>query len=233
MAAHRNGLSRRALNDGDRQLRRTAMRFGEELRELRLRYGVTQAETARAIGVTRSVICRLEQGDPSVSSRIRSRVAATLGADFRLAMYPAGSPLIHDAAHARLVEAILGRAHPAWRPTVEAPVPGAGRRSTDIRFARGNDVVLIEVETRIRAFEAIVRELSDKRSAVQAATGRSVRVQVVLALPPTRHHRALVRDHPKSVAAAFPMSSPELGRALADATAAWPGDGILWQGSGA
>ena len=228
MAPPPNGPSRRAINDGDRQLRRTASRLGEEVRELRLRYGVTQAQTARAVGVTRSVICRLEQGDPNVSNRILARVAATLGADFRIAIYPAGSPVIHDAAHARIVEAILRRSHPAWRPTVEASVPGPGRRSTDIRFQRGDDVVLVEVETRVRAFEAIVRELADKRAAVTAATSSGVRVHVVLALPPTRHHRALIREHPRSVATAFPIHSADLGRALADARAAWPGDGILW-----
>lgn len=229
MPAARAGPSRTAINDGDRQLRRSATRFGDEVRELRLRFGVTQAQVARTIGVTRSVICRLEQGDPNVSSRIRARVAATLGADFRLAVYPAGSPLIHDAAHARLVEAILRRTHPSWRPTVEAPVPGAGRRSSDIRLARGQDIVLIEVETRVQAFEAIVRELADKRSAVQGVTPGAIRVHVVLALPPTRHHQALVRDHPRSVGATFPIASTELARALADANAAWPGDGIVWQ----
>ena len=231
MRTSRTGPSRNAINDGDRQLRRTATRFGDELRELRLCYGVSQAETARAVGVARSAICHLEQGDPNVSNRIRARVAATLGADFRLAIYPAGQPVIHDAAHARIVEAILGRAQ-SWHATVAAAVPGPGRRSSDVRLARRDDVVLIEVETRIRAFEAILRGLAEKRSAVQTATRSPGRVHIVLALPPTRHHRALVRDHPRSVAAAFPIRSGELGEALAHGQGPWPGDGILWLPAG-
>jgi DNA-binding XRE family transcriptional regulator len=66
-------VSRTAINDGDRQLRRTSVRFGEEMRALRLRSGVSQARVAGAIGVARSVICRMERGDEDVSIRIRAR----------------------------------------------------------------------------------------------------------------------------------------------------------------
>jgi transcriptional regulator with XRE-family HTH domain len=221
------GISRLAIHDGDRQLRRTCIRFGEEIREIRLRVGVSQAALARAIGVTRSVICRMEQGDPNVSARIRSRAVAALGADFRIAVFPSGAPLIHDAAHARIVEAVLRRCHPTWHRTVEAPVPGPGRRSTDIRLDRGADTVLMEVETHVRALEAIIREGSEKRSAVaDASDGR--RIHVALVLPPTRHHRSLVGAHPAIVAAAYPASDADLEAALTAPDQAWPGDGILW-----
>jgi transcriptional regulator with XRE-family HTH domain len=234
-----SATSRTAINDGDRQLRRTAIRFGEEFRLIRLRTGVSQAAVARAIGIDRGVICRLEAGDTTVSDRIRARAAAVLGADFRLGLYPAATPLIHDAAHARLVEALLRLRHPSWRAKVEAPVPGAGRRSTDLRLDRGNATVLFEVETHVHALEAIIREGEDKRSAVaapatadvaaDASTGR--RVHVVLVLPPTCHHRTLATAHPGTVKAAFPASSADIRRALASADLPWPGDGILWLGA--
>jgi len=221
-------ISRLAINDGDRQLRRTCIRFGEEIREIRLRAGISQAALARAIGVARSVICRMEQGDPNVSARIRSRAVAALGADFRIAVFPSGAPLIHDAAHARIVESVLRQCHPSWRRTIEAPVPGPSRRSTDIRLDRGEDVVLMEVETHVRALEAIIREGSEKRSAFAGADDRRQWIHVVLVLPPTRHHRSLVRAHPAIVAAAFPASHADLERALTAPDQAWPGDGILW-----
>jgi transcriptional regulator with XRE-family HTH domain len=220
-------VSRKAVNDGDRQLRRTSTRFGEEVREIRLRAGVSQSAVAQTIDVSRSVICRIEQGDPNVSSRIRARVAAALGAEFRIAVYPSNAPLIHDAAHARIIERVLRQRHPTWRPTVEATVPGPGRRSTDLRMDRASDVVLMEVETRIGAFEAILRELAEKRRAVAELTPGK-RTHVVLVLPPTRHHRDLVASHPSIVAAAFPAPEEKLVRALESADAEWPGDGILW-----
>ena len=228
MVSPPSGVSRLAINDGDRQLRRTCTRFGEEIREIRLRAGASQSALARSIGVSRSVICRMEQGDPDVSARIRARAVGVLGGDFRISVYPGGAPLIHDAAHARLVEAVLNRCHPSWRPTVESPVPGPGRRSTDIRLDRRDEIVLMEVETHIRALEAIIREGAEKRVAVAQTAPASRRIQVVLVLPPTRHHRALVRAHPSIVTAAFPTPCGALARALADPDASWPGDGILW-----
>ncbi len=232
-ATSRTPTSRTAIHDGDRQLRRTAIRFGEEFRLLRLRTGVSQAAVARAIGVDRARICRLEAGDASVSVRIRARAAAVLGGDFRLGLYPAAAPLIHDAAHARLVETLLQLRHPGWRARVEAPVPGLGRRSTDLRLERADEIVLIEVETHIHALEAIIREIEDKRSAVAADAGAGRRIHVALVLPPTRHHRALVNAHPEIIGSAFPAASSDIRLALATADVPWPGDGILWLGSAA
>lgn len=253
---------RTAINEGDRQLRRTATRFGEEFRLIRLRTGVSQAAIARAIGVDRGTICRLEAGSPTTTDRTRARAAAVLGADFRLNIYPDAAPLIHDAAHARLVEALLRLRHPSWRAKVESPVPGPGRRSTDVRLDRGLTTVLFEVETRVHALEAIIREGEDKRSAVVGAdaantlhaqatavaadaasrhdagdasiragdTHATGHVHLVLVLPPTRHHRALVAAHPGTITAAFPAPTAEIRRALTSPDVPWPGDGILWLG---
>lgn len=234
MASPTNVLSRAAIHEGDRQLRRTCIRFGEEFREIRLRAGVSQAAVARAVGVARSVICRIEQGDPDASPRIRARAAAALGADLRISIYAEAAPLIHDAAHARIVEAVLALRHPRWQATVESPVPGPGRRSSDIRLDHALDIVLLEAESRVRALEAIIREGAEKRAAVAAVAAVAAtnspdrRVHVVLVLPPTRHHKALVAAHPGIVATAFPASSDALRSALADPWAPWPGDGILW-----
>jgi len=221
-------ISRAAIHAGDRQLRRTCVRFGEEFRDIRLRAGVSQAAVARAIGVARSVICRLEQGDADVSPRIRARAASALGADVRISIYPEAAPLIHDAAHARIVEALLALTHPSWRVTLESPIPGPGRRSSDIRFDRDLDIVLLEVESRVRAFEAIIREGAEKRAAVAASVGAERRLHVVLVLLPTRHHKSLVAAHPRIVTAAYPAAQRDLLEALTTSAAPWPGDGILW-----
>jgi transcriptional regulator with XRE-family HTH domain len=222
-------LIRRALVEGDRQLRRDAIRFGDEFRELRLRTGIPQAAVARAIGVTRSVIARIEAGDPSVSPRIRARAAVVVGGDARVALYGGATPLLHDAPHARIGERLLVERHPRWRATVEAPVPGRDRRSSDVRFTSLPDVVLCEIESHVRRWEEVVRECNAKRQAVLEEMSRSgaVRVHSVLVLPPTRHHRALVEQLRGSVEAAFPVPTAALLEALRSADGPWPGDGIL------
>lgn len=230
-------VSRQAIREGNRQLRLSANRSGEEMRELRLRAGVTQAAIARAIGVSRAVICELEHGDPSISPVIRARAASALGATFKFAVYGDGAPLIHDAAHARIVERVLALRHPRWHATLEAPVSdlgrGPGRRSSDLRLDHGRDIVLMEVETGIRRLEEIVREQHSKRDAVRRALDDGeARVHVVLVLPPTRHHRALTKTHPATIGTAYPTRSTLLREALESPAGAWPGDGLLWIASG-
>jgi DNA-binding XRE family transcriptional regulator len=134
------GVTRAAIYGGDRQVRRVVLQAGEEVRAARLRARLSQAAVARAVGVSRSVICELEQGDPTASLTVWSRVASTLGCDLRLSIYPSSRPLIHDAAHARLIERLLRLCHARWRPIVEAPVPGLPRQSTDVRAEDGRDV---------------------------------------------------------------------------------------------
>jgi transcriptional regulator with XRE-family HTH domain len=219
--------NRTAVATGDRELRRASSRFGDDFREIRRRAGVSQADVARAIGVDRSVICRLERGDTDITSLVRARAAAVLGAEFRFGLYAEGPALIRDAAQAAIVERLLSMRHRRWRATLEAPVPGPGRRSSDARLEHGEDVVLTEVESRVGVLESIVRECHDKRRAVaEAEPGR--RVHVVLVLPPTRHHRALVRAHPETIRVAFPIASGRLAEALSSQSGPWPGDGILW-----
>jgi transcriptional regulator with XRE-family HTH domain len=225
------GSRRIVEREASRLARLDAVRTGQELRELRLGLGVPQAEVARAIGVSRSVISELEAGDPTVGLEIRRRAAVAVGADLRVNVYPGATQLLHDAAHARLIERILVRRHPRWRAQIEARVPGPGRSSTDVRLEALGEIVAIEVETHIRAWDAVVRRCREKRERIRDAAGGRAVVHAVLCLPPTRHHRQLVADLGESVRITFPVSSEQLRRALEDGTA-WPGDGILWMAGG-
>ncbi len=222
--------NRIAIRDGERALRQQSTRAAEEFRRLRIRAGVSQAAVAAAVGTTRSLICRLEQGDPGVSLRTKFRVAAVLGADLRLSAYEGSGALIRDGPQAGIMEWLLRNRHRRWRPTVEASVPGQGRRSIDLLLEQRDESVLFEVESRLSSLEEIVRELHSKRLAILEAGGsvRGGRVHVVLVLPMTRRHRTIVRSHPETIKVAFPVPSPALLQALVSAHGTWPGDGILW-----
>jgi transcriptional regulator with XRE-family HTH domain len=226
--AVRMSVRRQAIWQGDRELRRTCARFGEEFRAIRLRAGVSQAAVARAIGVDRSQISRLESGNVDVGNAIRARAAEVLGADFRLQLYAERTPMLHDAAHARLIERLVAIRHPSWRVTLEAPVPG-GRRSVDVRLDREGDHVLGEVESHVGRFEEVVRALHGKRDALAPLVPG--RLHVLLVLPRTRHHQTIVQNLPLSVRAAFPVESGTLREAIEQGLP-WPGDGILWLAGG-
>jgi transcriptional regulator with XRE-family HTH domain len=227
-APHLTVAGTRSIRDAVRALERDAQRFGDEFREQRSRIGATLAAIARAVGVAKSVIWRIEHGDPTVSLEIRARAARVVGGTSRLAFYADASPLIYDAAHARMIERVAALAGPAWRLTLEAPVPGS-RRSVDVKADSTADVVLMEVESRVRRWEEVLRELSDERREYRDA-GERRRIHVVLVLPPTAHHRALLGALPASVRAALPVGSGDIRRALASG-GRWPGDGILWVGA--
>ncbi len=224
--------SRRVVErEAQRLARLDATRIAEELRELRLGLRVSQSAVARLVGVSQSVISDLEHGDPTVRLEVRRRAAIVLGADLRIGVYPGATPLLHDTGHARIIERLLEIRHRRWRPDVEARVPGPGRASTDLRLSAANTVILIEVETHVRRWEATVRHCLEKRERVQAGLGDGVQVFIVLCLPPTRHHRALVAEFAEYVQASFPTPSDLIRRALEDGTD-WPGDGILWMAGG-
>jgi transcriptional regulator with XRE-family HTH domain len=206
------------------------MRLADELRVLRLRSGASQAAIADSIGVSRSLISKLEQGHPGIALRTRFHVAAVLGADLRLMAFEGAGALIRDARQAGIVDGLLRARDPLWKPTVEAAVPGPGRRSVDLRLDSRAHIVLVEVETHLGSLEEVIRELHAKRQAfLDPSSGPVPRpIRLVLALPATRHHRAIVRAHPDLIRAAFPMPSIQVSRALADASRPWSGDGLLW-----
>ena len=233
MASDEAARSRRAVErEASRLARLDASRVGRELRELRLGLSVSQAAVARVVGVSRSVVSDLERGDPTVGLEIRRRTAIVVGADLRVSVYPGARPMLHDIAHARIIERILKRRDRGWRADLEAGVPGPFRASTDVRLARPGTIVLIEVESRLRDWEATIRRIFEKRERVGGSVSGRTRVIAVLCLPPTRHHRRLVSDLAESVGATLP-ASPELARRSLEEGGEWPGDGILWMAGGA
>ena len=223
--------NRTVEREAQRLARLDAARIAEELRELRLGLSVSQAAVARFVGVSQSVIGDLERGDPTVGLEVRRRAAIVLGADLRVSVYPGATPLLHDAPHARIIERLLQRRHRRWGAEVESRVPGLARASTDVRLTAPGTIVLIEVETHIRRWEATVRRVFEKREHVRAAAGEGTSVFAVLCLPPTRHHRRLIAGLEATIRASFPVPSDELRRALEDGLD-WPGDGNLWLGGG-
>lgn len=231
VAAARSGTVRREIvRNGMRRLRQQAQRNGEHLRLLRLRANASQAAVARAIGVDRSVISRLEAGDPSVGLGIRFIAGELLGAEVGLPVYSVDSPRIYDRVQARIVERLVRLAHSQWRVTPEAQVPGPARRSVDLRLDGGDDIALLEVESRLTRLEETLREYRSKADDVTAASaGR--RVHVVLVLPPTRHNRAVVAAARETLRHVFPIESSRLLTALTGG-GPWPGSGILWLGAG-
>ena len=223
-------LRRIVRREADYLLRVETRTQGEVFREQRLRLGITQADVARVVGTSRSVVSAVEHGAPGVRLQTRFRVAETLGFRLRLPAYPDSTPRLYDRNHSLIIEHLLSIRHPRWLAAIEAPIPGPGHRSTDVRLEWGADIVLAEIETRLRRWEQIVREMHDKACAVAEVVGPDRRVHCLLVLPPSRQNRELIRGLGGSVAAAFPADEHAVRRALTGEAGSWPGHGLLWLG---
>lgn len=88
-----------------------------------------------------------------------SEVAAALGLEIGVGLHPAGEPIV-DKGHQALIgrfRALLGQ---AVRVAAEVPLPNVGdRRSWDLLLRIGSQLIGVELETRIRDIQRLVRHI--------------------------------------------------------------------------
>ena len=192
---------------GLRLARRIIWDLGRELRQARLAAGLSQAAVARAAQLPRSTLSRMERGlAPGLTISHGSIVAAVLGLDMSVKLYPADRP-VRDIGQLRLLARFKGVVSTAWRWRYEVGLGLDG----DLR---GWDAVLIgpiriaiEAETHIYDVQALLRriELKLRDSNVD---------RVVLVIADTRHNRAALAAAADVFTTAFPCPRRRLLAAL-------------------
>jgi transcriptional regulator with XRE-family HTH domain len=197
----------------ERAQRRTADQLGAVGREIRLARvgaGLSLREVGSAAGVSRTKVWRLERGmSGEVTLSSISRVAAAVGLEASLRLFPAGDP-IRDIAHVRLLERLHARIHPQlrWRTEVPLPIPG-DLRAWDATIAGLGFVIGVEAETRIRDMQAVTRRTNLKQKDGDVD-------QVILLVADTRANRLALRLGATDLRIAFPVSQRDCLRALGD-----------------
>ena len=206
------GTRERASDRGTRRGGRIVRELGYEFREARIAAGLSQAAVARRTGMSRTVLGRIERGGAApITVVLASRLAAVLGLDLSVRLYPAGPPL-RDAAHVALLEKFKSRVSTrfAWRNEVPVGPPG-GSRAWDSQLLLGGDgqrlTLGVEGETRLRDLQATLRriELKQRDSGVD---------RVILVLRDSRSNRLAARGAQALLAATFPVGARRLLRAL-------------------
>lgn len=141
----------------------------DELRDARLAHGLTQAEVAGALGVSRSYVSRIERRALRTSSlKAVARHAVVVGLRMSVKLYPVGGAL-RDVAQARYIARFVDRIGHAWRVRLEMPVPLPGDlRAVDV-VLEGACVIAVEVVTRLRDLQAILRAAQLKQRDIGAA----------------------------------------------------------------
>jgi hypothetical protein len=153
-------------------------------------------------------VSRIESGRaPWLRVDQAGRLAAVVGLELAVRLYPRGEP-IRDAAHLRLLERLRARIGPMWRWRTEVPLPLPGdRRAWDAVVSRAGIVIAIEAETKLTDIQALERRLALKRR--DGGIDR-----VVLLVARTARNQEAIRAAGAGLIAAFPIRARTVLRAL-------------------
>jgi len=189
---------------------RLLIEMGRELHAARVTHGLSQAVVAAAAGLTQAQVSRIERGlYPGVTLDALARLAATVGLDLSVKLYPAGQP-IRDQGHVALLARFRKAVGEEWKWAAEVPLPIPGdKRAWDRLLAgiRSEVTVGIEAETRPTDMQELQRRVSLKKR--DGGVDR-----VVLVLADTAWCRRLVRLN--DVSEAFPIPGKVALKALAE-----------------
>jgi transcriptional regulator with XRE-family HTH domain len=171
-----------------------------ELREQRRSLGLSQEHVAAAARLSRSRYSRMETGSiRSLTILELDRLAAVLGLEAAVRLYPGGVP-VRDAAHAGKLRDLLRLAAPPLTYRIEVPLPATAgshrdgwerhrgeRRAWDAVLVGHQKRTAIELEMRLRDVQAMRRRVDLKRR--DDPTER-----FLLLIADTRNNRNVLRE---------------------------------------
>jgi transcriptional regulator with XRE-family HTH domain len=190
-----------------------------ELRRERQTANLSQRAVAAEIGWHQSALNRLERFDALNVPLVRIvEIAAVLGLDVSLGLHRIGDP-IHDKASEALIARFLAIVSPAYRVVREALLPSGGQRSWDVLLRLGAVLVGVELVTRVRDVQALVRliRLRERDGGVD---------HVLLVLSDSAHNRAILAQLLDVLGPRFQTSPRDIGRALREGQPV-AGSGVL------
>lgn len=153
--------------------------------------GLSARRLGAMVRISHTQVLRIERGDtPHVDLDVLARMAAVLGHELSLAIYPVASP-VRDAASLALLGRFRARIHRSirWRSEVPMPIPG-DLRSADATL-KGQEVdAMVECETRLDDIQALQRRIAAKARDLGAR-------RVILLVLDSRHNREVARTTPE------------------------------------
>ena len=191
-------------------------------------------------GIHPAYLSRIEAEAIRPTIETCARVAAALGADLSMRVYPTSGPPIHDRYQARIVEALIRGLHGRWTALPEIPVQRPVRGVIDLVLVdRDRSVVVaVEVQSQVRRFEQLLRWARAKAEALpSAAAWRTIHpgpdgsvtppISRLLVVRSTRTNRDIVATLARTAEAAYPVAAQRAIAALRS-DGPWPGDALIW-----
>lgn len=215
------------------RLRRIERRIGEDALRLRTDAGATRARVASIAGVDRTFLGRIESGDAHPSLETLIAIATAMGADLSVRLYGGSGPRLTDRHQARMVEAVLARLAPAWRPHLEVPVWRPARGVVDAVFERLDRPLLVvsEFMSTVPRLEQQLRWSAEKAASIGSSElvgdGPVPPASRLLVLRSTVATREVARQFALILRTAYPARTADAVRSLSSGDP-WPGDAIVW-----
>jgi transcriptional regulator with XRE-family HTH domain len=161
------GAAMRRLERANRQGAWFLRMLGAEFREARIGLGLSQSVVAAGCTMPRVRYCQIEAGTLQTFNIIElARIAAVLGLDASIRLYPGGAPL-RDGAQAERLRRLLRVARPPLSARTEVALPSSlGRRELrawDAVLLGSGERTAIELEMRLRDSQAVERRIALKR----------------------------------------------------------------------
>jgi transcriptional regulator with XRE-family HTH domain len=200
---------------------------GRQVLESRVEAGLERRAVARAAGIDESYLWRIEAGVAHASLEVLVAIAASLGSELGVRLFPAAGPRLLDRFQAPIVETVISRLHPVWTASPELAVPQA-RGVIDLVLGRrdGATVIACECHSELRRLELVLRRANEKAAAL-AQLRVGAEVSRLLLLRSTAATRAIAGLFDGTLSAAYPARTSDAVEALVGG-AAWPGPAIVW-----
>lgn len=219
-------LRNRPVDIGRARARFLIQRFGRDLRAARLAAGLTQRRAAKLAGLSQAIVSQTERGLTMPGIETSARLAASVGGEVSLVLYPGRGVSLRDSGQLRLAEMV--GAHLPRRAQVQYEVPVGeppDQRAADMVVDVGAQLQMLEIERLIADYQAQYRAAQLKRAALEKRAGKPVRL--VWVVSDTRRNRRVLAEHGYVVTNAFTLSHRETWAALAAGTPL-RADGMVW-----
>jgi len=216
---------RRPLDTGRERARYLRRRFGAELRQARGVAGLTQSLMARRAGVSQSFASGVERGTRGATLEVACRLAAAVGGELAMRLYPADGVSLRDSGQLGLAQTIVAGSHPSWHARMEVPVSAGDRRAADLLLEGAEEVLHLEIERSLTDLQAQVRSANLKRDQLAARYDRPLRL--IIAFPDTAATRLVIRQLDPLLVRTFRIASRQIARAITHGGAVH-GDGFLF-----
>jgi len=212
-----------------RRERRLRTHVGQQIAELRTEAGVSQAALASAARVDPAHLSRIEHGLIGASIQTLDRIAAGLGAELGVRLFPAAGPRLRDRFQAPMIEAVIRRLDPRWIASPELPVPRArGYIDLAIGLRDRSMGIASEAQSEIRSIDRIIRRQLEKAAALADLGAVGPVVSTLLLVRSTQRTRDIARLYSATFSAAFPARAQDAIQALTTGDRPWPGAALVW-----